>query len=48
MQDSSAFQFLAIDTIHESTTNPRRTFDEAKLRELADYVPGHIIGFLSR
>jgi ParB family chromosome partitioning protein len=38
MQDSSAFQFLAIDTIHESTTNPRRTFDEAKLYELADSI----------
>jgi ParB family chromosome partitioning protein len=38
MQDSSAFQFLAIDTIHESTTNPRRTFDEAKLRELAESI----------
>jgi len=25
MQNSSAFQYLAIDTIHESTTNPRRT-----------------------
>jgi len=36
MQDSSAFQFLAIDTIHESTTNPRRTFDEGKLKELAE------------
>jgi ParB family transcriptional regulator, chromosome partitioning protein len=35
MQNSSAFQYLAIDTIHESTTNPRRTFDEGKLRELA-------------
>ena len=38
MQDSSAFQFLAIDTIHESTTNPRRTFDEAKLKELAESI----------
>jgi hypothetical protein len=35
MQNSSAFQYLAIDTIHESTTNPRRTFDEGKLQELA-------------
>ena len=34
MQNSSAFQYLAIDTIHESTTNPRRTFDEIKLHEL--------------
>ena len=38
MKDSSAFQFLAIDTIHESTTNPRRTFDEGKLRELAESI----------
>ena len=48
MQDSSAFQFLAIDTIHESTTNPRRTFDEGKLKELADFVPGHKIRLLFR
>ena len=38
MQDSSAFQYLAIDQIHESTTNPRRTFDEAKLCELAESI----------
>jgi hypothetical protein len=38
MQNSSAFQYLALDTIHESTTNPRRTFDEGKLQELADFV----------
>ena len=48
MQDSSAFQFIAIDQIHESTTNPRRTFDEAKLYELADFVPGHKTGILFR
>jgi ParB family chromosome partitioning protein len=48
MQNSSAFQFLTLDTIHESATNPRRTFEESKLHELADYVPGHIIGFLCR
>ena len=35
MQNSSAFQYLAIDTIHESTTNPRRRFDEHSLAELA-------------
>lgn len=35
MQNSSAFQYLAIDTIHESATNPRRTFEEVKLQELA-------------
>jgi hypothetical protein len=48
MQNSSAFQYLAIDTIHESTTNPRRSFDETKLQELADYVPGNIIGLMFR
>ena len=31
-------RILAIDTIHESTTKPRRTFDEAKLYELAESI----------
>ena len=31
-------EYLAVDTIHESTTNPRRTFDEAKLYELAESI----------
>ena len=41
MQDSSAFQYLAIDTIHESTTNPRHTFEECKLHELAQSIRQH-------
>ena len=41
MQNSSAFQFLALDTIHESATNPRRTFDESKLYELAESIRQH-------
>jgi hypothetical protein len=41
MQNSSAFQYLALDTIHESTTNPRRTFDEGKLLELAESIKQH-------
>ena len=41
MQDSSPFQFLAVDTIHESTTNPRRTFEECKLHELAQSIRQH-------
>ena len=41
MQDSSAFQFLAIDTIHESTTNPRQTFEPSKLEELAESIRQH-------
>ncbi|HEY4378977.1 MAG TPA: ParB/RepB/Spo0J family partition protein [Acidobacteriaceae bacterium] len=35
MQDSSAFQYLTIDLLDESPTNPRRYFDQAKLEELA-------------
>jgi len=38
MQDSSVFQFIAIDQIHESTTNPRQTFDQTKLEELAESI----------
>ncbi len=38
MQNSSEFQYIAIDTIHESATNPRRTFDEYKLGELAESI----------
>jgi ParB family chromosome partitioning protein len=41
MQNSSAFQYLAIDTVHESNTNPRRTFDETKLQELAESIRQH-------
>ena len=41
MQNSSPFQFLAIDTIQESSTNPRRTFEEAKLHELAASIRQH-------
>ena len=38
MQNSSEFQHIAIDQIHESTTNPRRTFEESKLAELAESI----------
>ncbi len=41
MQNSSVFQYLAIDTIHESATNPRRTFEESKLQELAESIRHH-------
>lgn len=41
MQDSSEFQYLATDQIFESTTNPRQTFDEAKLEELAKSIRQH-------
>ena len=38
MQNSSEFQYVAIDIIHESATNPRRTFEESKLGELAESI----------
>jgi ParB family chromosome partitioning protein len=41
MQNSSAFQFLTLDTIRESATNPRRTFEESKLHELAESIRQH-------
>jgi ParB family transcriptional regulator, chromosome partitioning protein len=41
MQDSSAFQYIAVDQIHESTTNPRLTFDQSKLEELAESIRQH-------
>jgi ParB family chromosome partitioning protein len=41
MQNSSAFQYLAIDTVRESASNPRRTFDEIKLQELAESIRQH-------
>lgn len=41
MQNSSAFQFVAIDQIHESTTNPRLTFEPSKLEELAESIRQH-------
>jgi hypothetical protein len=39
---------LPIAMLTESPTNPRRVFDEAFLKELADFVPGHKIGILFR
>src|SRR5882757_7090 len=37
-KNNVGFQTLALTDIHESTTNPRRTFDESKLAELAESV----------
>ena len=48
MKNNAGFQTIALTRIHESTTNPRRTFDESKLAELADYVPRNIIRVLCR
>ncbi len=40
-KNNVGFHTLSLTDIHESTTNPRRTFDESKLAELAAFVPGH-------
>lgn len=47
-KQTAGFQTLALSSIHESTTNPRRTFEESKLAELADFVPGNKISVLWR
>ena len=39
----SSIQDIPLGKIRESKTNPRRLFDEAKLAELADSVPGNRI-----
>jgi ParB family chromosome partitioning protein len=41
MQNSSEFQYIAIDQIHESITNPRQTFEQNKLEELAESIRQH-------
>jgi hypothetical protein len=46
MKNNAGFQTIALTRIHESTTNPRSIFDESKLAELADFVPGNKIGVL--
>ena len=45
-QTINEYRDLPIALLTESKTNPRRTFEENSLKELADYVPGHIIGQL--
>jgi len=37
----SSIQDIPLAKIRESKSNPRRFFDEAKLAELADFVPGN-------
>ncbi len=34
-------EYIAIDQIHESTTNPRQTFEQSKLEELAESIRQH-------
>ena len=45
---TTEYRDLPLAVLTESTTNPRRIFENAALKELADYVPRHIIGLLFR
>jgi ParB family chromosome partitioning protein len=38
MQNSSEFQYIAVDQLFESKTNPRQTFDQNKLEELTESI----------
>lgn len=42
----SSIQDIPLAEIRESKTNPRRAFDDAKLAELADFVPGNKTGVM--
>jgi hypothetical protein len=48
MAVDSGYKTLPLSMLQESSTNPRRTFEPTKLVELADYVSGHIMGFMFR
>ena len=45
---ATEYRNLPLNVLTESTTNPRRIFEDASLKELADYVPRHIIGLMFR
>lgn len=38
---NSQYKTVALSSLHESSTNPRRTFDEAKIVELANSIRVH-------
>jgi len=48
VQTQSEYRDLPLDWLVVSPTNPRKTFDEDAMQELADFVPGHKICLLWR
>ena len=38
---TTEYRNLPLTVLTESKTNPRRIFEDAALKELADFVPGH-------
>lgn len=43
---ATEYRNLPLAVLTESTTNPRRIFEDSALKELADFVPGHKSGVL--
>jgi hypothetical protein len=46
--NATEYRDLPLAMLTESATNPRRIFEDNALKELADYVPGHIICLMFR
>jgi ParB family chromosome partitioning protein len=44
--NATEYRNVSLSLLSESKTNPRRIFEDDALKELADYVPRHIIGVL--
>jgi hypothetical protein len=47
-KQNGEYRNLALEQLEESTTNPRKRFNQASLMELESYVPRHISGLLCR
>ena len=45
---ATEYRNLPLAVLTESATNPRRIFEDSALKELADYVPRHIIRLMFR
>jgi hypothetical protein len=45
---ATEYRNLPLNVLIPSKTNPRRIIEDDSLRELADYVPGHIIRIMFR
>jgi len=42
IDNNSEYRDVPVTALTESSSNPRKRFDETSLSELAAYVPGHI------
>jgi hypothetical protein len=46
--NATEYRNVSLSLLRESKANPRRIFEDAALKELSDYVSGHIIGLMFR